>query len=35
MDFRELNFKTAMHLASYIMNQGHPSDFFENKDEEF
>ena len=35
MNFREFNFKTAMHLASYIINQGHPSDFFENKDEEF
>jgi len=35
MSYREFNLKTTMHLASYIINEWHPSDFFENKDEEF
>jgi len=35
MNFRESNFKTTMNLASYIITEWHPSDFFENKDEEF
>ena len=35
MDFKEANFKTAMHLATYIINECHPSNFFENKNDEF
>jgi hypothetical protein len=35
MDFRQVNFKTAMPLASYIINEWYPFDFFENKDGEF
>jgi DNA replicative helicase MCM subunit Mcm2 (Cdc46/Mcm family) len=35
MDYRQVNFKTAMPLASYIINEWHPNDFFENKDDEF
>ena len=35
MDFKEFNSKTAMHLATYIINEWHPSNFFENKDDEF
>ncbi|MBU3144721.1 HNH endonuclease [Clostridium sp. CF012] len=35
MDFREFNFKTVMHLATYINNEWHPSNFFENKNDGF
>ena len=35
MNFRGINFKTAMQLASYIINEWYPSGFFENKDDEF
>jgi hypothetical protein len=35
MNFREFNFKTAMQLSSDIINDWYPSNFFENKDDEF
>ena len=35
MDFKESNFKTAMHLATYIINECQPSNFFENKNDKF
>jgi len=35
MDFKEFNFKTTMRLATYIINEWHPSNFFENKNDEF
>jgi len=35
MYFKEFNFKTTMHLATYIINEWHPSNFFENKNNKF
>ncbi|MGV8980665.1 HNH endonuclease [Clostridium sp.] len=35
MDFKKFNLKTTMPLATYIINEWHPSNFFENKDDEF
>ncbi|MBU3114717.1 HNH endonuclease [Clostridium lacusfryxellense] len=35
MNFKEFNFKTTMPLTTYIINELHPFNFFENKNDEF